>query len=404
LHFITAISTNADIKTLHTAICGLMLQQFKDMSTENSTDDQARSNITKPVPQLDFTTRTAAFFDPAWQIAITIEFYFQYAALAIGIFGMAANALVLYALVDYSAREAKKRAINLLISHQNLLDLISCIMLVVTYSIGNRIEIEGPLGYFICTIFVSDAAMNIFMYASVTNLAILTIERYLKVVHPFWSKKHLKRWMIYAGMAFAWIFGILNVLPAVFATTIIKDGVCLFYFLWESEAVRMAVGALSNLFFFLLPLVIFIYCYGRIVVVMRRQMRVMAAHNTEGHAQMNASQMQSKRVKWNITKTMIIVSVAFVICWFPNNIYFVVAHNTAQTDFLYTGYYFTIFMAYLNTCMNPFIYAMKHEGVKERLSRLMMRLKCKDVTAAVDTSSNGNSGRVKQTPADAARQ
>jgi len=133
-------------------------------------------------------------------------------------------------------------------------------------------------------------------------------------------------------------------------------------------------------------------------------MRVMAAHNTEGHAQMNASQMQSKRVKWNITKTMIIVSVAFVVCWFPNNIYFVVAHNTAQTDFLYTGYYFTIFMAYLNTCMNPFIYALKHKGVKERLACLMTRLRCKDVTAAVATSSNGNSGRVKQTPADAAHQ
>jgi len=24
----------------------------------------------------------------------------------------------------------------------------------------------------------------------------VTVERYLKVVHPFWSKKNLKRWMV----------------------------------------------------------------------------------------------------------------------------------------------------------------------------------------------------------------
>jgi len=158
--------------------------------------------------------------------------------------------------------------------------------------------------------------------------------------------------------------------------------------------------------YFLLPLVIFIYCYGRIVVVMRRQMHVMAAHNTDGHAQMNTSQMQSKRVKWNITKTMVIVSVAFVICWFPNNVYryFVLATRTAHRGYLYTGYFFTVFMAYLNTCMNPFIYAMKHEGVKETLARLMTRLRCKDVVTPAVAASSSVNGRTKQTPADATQQ
>jgi len=284
---------------------------------------------------------------------------------------------------------------NLLISHQNLLDLISCVVLVVTYSIGNRIEIEGALGYFICITFMTQTAIYIFLYVSVVNLAILTIERYLKVVHPFWSKKHLKRWMIYAGMAFAWIAGILYTVPTTFLTTVIAEGVCLGHMKWESDTVRILCGIVGILLFFLLPLVIFIYCYGRIVVVMRRQMRVMAAHNTEGHAQMNASQMQSKRAKWNITKTMIIVSVAFVICWFPNNIYFMIVENEAQPDNLYVGYYFTVFMAYLNTCINPFIYAMKHEGVKERLAHLS----CKKVMPVVDSSGSGsgNVGRTQQT-------
>jgi len=45
---------------------------------------------------------------------------------------------------------------------------------------------------------------------------------------------------------------------------------------------------------------------------------------------------------------MIIVSVAFVICWFPTIIYFVVVDNTTQTTSdLFVGYYATVFLSYL---------------------------------------------------------
>ena len=235
------------------------------------------------------------------------------------------------------------------------------------------------------------------------NLITLTIERYLKIVHPFWSKKYLKRWMIHAAMAFAWITGIMFVMIAVFITSLVVDGRCLSYFVWGSPTVRMVYGALTICIFFIAPLIVFLYCYGRVVVVMRRQMRVMAGHNAEGSSQANASQIQSKRIKWNIIKTMIIVSVAFIICWCPISIYFMIVDNTAQTSSLFVGYFPTVFMAYLNICMNPFIYAMKHEGVKEKLAHLFIRLKCKRTTAVADDSAGGsnrpNVGATQQTPA-----
>ena len=378
--------------------CGATSTQSEEMSAENSTTNETPSNTTKAI--LDYTTKTAAFFDPAWQIAITIEFYFSYAVIAIAVLGIAANGLVLYALIAHHAREAKKRAINLLIIHQNLIDLSSCMLLVITYSVGDTIYLTGALGYFLCTIFVSESATYCSLYASVINLIILTIERYMKVVHPFWSKKNIKRWMIHVAMVFAWIAGILFVVPVVFTTTLVSDGTCLNYFVWESPAARMIYGALSIFVFFLLPLIVFIYGYGRIVIVMKRQMRVMAGH-MEGGSQMNASQIQSKRVKWNIIKTMIIVSVAFVICWFPINIYFMIIDNTAQTSNIFVGYFPTVFLAYINICMNPFIYAMKHEGVKQILARLVTCCKCKRITAVGNDSgnSNNNAGRTQQTPA-----
>jgi len=72
---------------------------------------------------------------------------------------------------------------------------------------------------------------------------------------------------------------------------------------------------------------------------------------------------------------MIIVSVAFVVCWFPSSIFFLILPSLMQTYdpvSLAIGGYMTVFLAYLNSCLNPFIYATKHEGVKRQLARLVM--------------------------------
>ena len=111
--------------------CGMSITQFEEMSADNSTAVRtlgANINTT--------TEKSASFVDPAWQIATAVEFYFRYAVIAIGIFGTAANGLVLYALIDHNARSVKKRVINLLIINQNLLDLLSCILLVICHSVA----------------------------------------------------------------------------------------------------------------------------------------------------------------------------------------------------------------------------------------------------------------------------
>jgi len=138
------------------------------MTAENSTADETASNTTNQL--IDFTTKT--LFDPTWQLALTIEFYFQCALIAIGIFGIAANALVLYALIAYHVRERKKREVILLMINQNVLDLLSCVLAVITFSIKvSNIYLSGVLGYFLCTIIISENATNCMLFASIINLS-----------------------------------------------------------------------------------------------------------------------------------------------------------------------------------------------------------------------------------------
>jgi len=349
--------------------------QCENMSAENSTANSAWSN----------TTTAGAFFDPIWQLAVAIEYYFRHALLAVGVVGLAANALVLYALITYNAQQAKKRAINMLIIHQNSIDLTCCVLLLLTYFVGDRIYLAGSLGYFICAVFISNSAIFCALYASVINLITLTIERYLQIVHPFWSKKHLKRWMINTAMVFAWITAIMFNVPVVLSTMVLEDGLCDVYVTWATPGGKTIYGTSNIVIFLIMPLIIFVYCYGRIVVVMRRQMRVMAGHNAEaGSSQANASQIQSKRIKWNIVKTMVIVTVVFIMSWCPNNILYMVSDHIPMTSHLLVGYYPTVFMIYLNVSLNPFIYATKHEGVRKKLADLLNRCRCKRQTAVMD--------------------
>ena len=266
------------------------------------------SATAETIKHITSTRKPNEYFDPMFQLVYRVIFYIEYAVIAMGIVGLAANGLVLYALISHRSRQTKKRAVNLLMINQNLLDFTSCFLLVISYSIRVcKIFLTGALGYFLCFIFITTLTSDCALLGSVFNLIAITVERYLKVVHPFWSRKYLKPWMIYAAMVFSWIVGILEYAPIVFVTTVIENGVCFGLVRWESEDVKMIAYVWIFIIYFGVRVILLIFCYARIVVVIKRQMKVMAGHNVEaGHV--STSQLQSKRAKWNVIKTMIIVS------------------------------------------------------------------------------------------------
>jgi len=330
------------------------------MAGDNSTD----------VIEINSTTQAAPFIDLS---LATIELYMNYAVIFIAIVGVAANALVLYALIVHRAQQSKKKGVQLLIINQNLLDLCCCASVILCLSISvNNIYLTGALGYILCRIFINESVSLSLLSSTVINLMALTIERYLKVVYPFWSKKHLKQRMIYAAIVFSWIGGILSTAPIAFITSYVVEGTCISYGLfWENEQMKAGYTIWSFLSFFIIPFIIFVYCYGHIVAVMRKQMRVMAGHSVQSSAQSANSQAQSKRIKWNIIKTMMIVSVFFLVCWCPLNLY-IMAKNEIQSSDELIVYVATLFLPYINISLNPFIYATKHEGVRHILARMII--------------------------------
>ena len=312
------------------------------------------------------------------------EFYFHLAVVVIGVIGTAANALILYALV--ASKQHKK---HVLIVNQNALDLFSCIFLIITYSVKLcSIRLIGWIGYWLCVLILTDNILWCGIVGSTINLATITIERYIKVVH----NTKVRNWIIYSAIAFAWIGSIVCNAVAVLLSSDLINGIC-YVFIFKNKSDQIIYFFWHFASFYLIILLIFIICYGRILHVIRRQAKIMSSHNA---ASTSTATTQSNQRKINVIKTMILVSGSFAVMWLPNHIsaLLILLSPNPKLD---SGYYVSLFIAFLYICCNPFIYATKFDPVKEILIRMIPCKKTNVVSIDIGmvTFRNGPAGHAR---------
>jgi len=317
-----------------------------------------------------------------------VAFYFKCAVVVVGVAGAAANALILYAMV--ASGQHKKQ---LLIFNQNALDLASCLFLVLTYSVKLcYIYLTGVLGYWLCMMILSENVMWWTIVGSTINLISITIERYLKVVHSVWSKKCLRTWMIYFAIAFAWVGGFITNAVPIFLTSAVKDGVCYSVAFWPSREARLAYGIWYFVSFYVIVLSLFLFCYWRILITIRRQASAMARYSSV--------QKQSNKIQWNVIKTMVVVSAFFAITWTPLDVYYLLIMFNTELSLLDNVYYALTSISFVYICTNPFIYAIKFDPVRHILQGLIACKKSFNPDQSIELgihSSSAQQNRSNQT-------
>ena len=297
-----------------------------------------------------------------------IEFYFQCVALAMAVVGTAANALIFYALVV-----SKQYKTHPLIVHQNALDLFASFFMAVTYITRLcNVGLTGSAGYWMCALLLSESLSWWGTFASAINLAIITIERYLKVVYPICSKNKLRNWMIYAAMATAWIVSFIANVVVAFPTSGVIDGVCYAYTIWKTKTANVIYYVWNFLSFYVVILFIFVFCYWRILVVIRRLARITASHAAaEGSSTAQSQNLQLDEIQSSVTKTMIFVCSCYAISWLPAYTHFLLL-TLYPHPLPFDGiYYATVLVAYSYMLTNPFIYAIKLDPVRQVLLSLI---------------------------------
>src|SRR6218665_405325 len=329
-----------------------------ETSTKNTTDftNVTDSNLNFEVTSDDMST------------------FFTFVIL-IGIIGCIANGTVLRVLLSTKIRTQTS---NLLIINQVAMDLYSCILLIVSYSSRLlRLHLKGRSGWFLCVFLQNDMSTFIGLAGSIGSVEAITAERYFKVVHPIAHRKNFRNWMIYVAIPLTWINGFLANIAGIWTSGLV-NGICYSFSFWPTEQLATTYAIIILIWEYFLPLLLFIDCYWHILAVIRGQMKVFNGHQDNDTM---AQQTTANKAQMNVITTMIGICLAFFICWTPNQIWFLM--NTIGYTVDIEVYYVTLFLIFLNTTLNPFIYAAKHGAVKKGLRQMFGRMTDNTTVAAI---------------------
>ena len=140
---------------------------------------------------------------------------------------------------------------------------------------------------------------------------------------------------------------------------------CILSAFWPSDLISSIVGVFLVTIEFFVPLIILLYCYGRILYMLTKRLNVNIGGN-------DVPSEKIQLAKTNTIKTFLTVGICFVICWASNQVYYLL-YNLGYTlelnGNLYKG---TIVMVFLNFIVNPFIYLVKYHDFQKALRTIFV--------------------------------
>ena len=283
------------------------------------------------------------------------------ASVVIGAVGLIANGFVLVVLLGFAT--LKYRPSVLLILHQTVTDAICSAMTLLTYGtyMTHQGKLQGMLGKILCQAIVNEELFWISFSASTFSLVSITLERYLVVVHPVFHRNHFSKRLVAVLIVLCWVLAVLLNLPFALVSEVDADGYCIVN---SRGTFGLIITTTYFLGCFFLPMMCIILAYTHMIFILVK--RTKAIHISQNSGKLSKGQM-------NMTKTMVLVAVVFVICLLPYHIYLVV-YDLKPLDInhpVYLDIYiWLLVISSTNCCINPFIYAVKYEAFKTGIRRM----------------------------------
>ncbi|KAM4898813.1 SSR1 protein, partial [Sylvia borin] len=281
--------------------------------------------------------------------AILISFIYSVVCLV----GLCGNSMVIYVILRYAKM---KTATNIYILNLAIADEL--LMLSVPFLVTSTLLHHWPFGSLLCRLVLSVDAIN--MFTSIYCLTVLSVDRYIAVVHPIKAARYRRPTVAKMVNLGVWVLSILIILPIIiFSNTAANsDGTVACNMLMPEPTQRWLVVFVVYTFLmgFLLPVVAICLCYILIIAKMR-----MVA--------LKAGWQQRKRSERKITLMVMMVVMVFVICWMPFYIVQLVNVFVEQDDATISQ--LSVILGYANSCANPILYGFLSDNFKRSFQRLL---------------------------------
>ncbi|XP_078657371.1 somatostatin receptor type 2-like [Branchiostoma floridae x Branchiostoma belcheri] len=275
--------------------------------------------------------------------------------------GLLGNSLVIYMLLGFTKM---KNASNFYVLNLALADVLS--MLGVPFTSASTAIERWVFGRAMCKIVQSVDALN--MFSSVFNLAVLSVDRYLTIVCSH-SHAHLRRPKVALVVSLSvWVAAILVTIPVIIVSDMIPRGSGEYEctLIWPDNVVfwHKAFTSYTFVIGFVVPLAVICISYLMVVRHLRQ--------NTSAHT---AVARVSVRMRVKVTRTVTAMIVTFVVCKLPFHLCQLVSLATTlhPTLGLLVVFHTAMAMSYVNSCVNPILYAFMSQRFRESF-RAALRL------------------------------
>lgn len=234
-----------------------------------------------------------------------------------------------------------------------LADLLCCLSLPLLM-VPLAQDDHWPFGPMACTLVKS--LFYLVMYCSILQLVVISIDRWLMVSKPIWCQNKRRPKMAAWFCLAVWVLALLGSIPQLIFTREIQAGddkrECIAVYKrlsgWSITSFRFLAG-------FFLPFLVIAVCHW---VVYRK-------------AQAGSSQGRPRSRK---TLRIILAMVScFFLCFLPLHVVDFVRLATPRSSprgpQVYIAHELTLCLAYLNSCLNPLLYACLGRSFKDSMSR-----------------------------------
>ena len=271
---------------------------------------------------------------------------------------------------------------RLLLQHQAIVDTFICIMGITHYT-QDRMWMTANDGFnlLVCQFWHTTYLYWAIVFVSVWNVVFITVERFILINFPL-KHRNITPKHLFIVFPFFWFFGFLFLGPAFTLKTYDKENQeCLSEMLLSTTEWMTFLSYLAIILMFVvyvLPIAIFIGLYTKTLVTLRQKRET----NKESHILKIADQQ--------MTRTAIAVAIVFIISMSWDNIGSALFYsglicnmpNTWPND---VG----VFLAALNSCANPLIYAVFLAAFRKSLR--------KTFKSGVDFVSGDSSNKTEST-------
>ncbi|XP_033127533.1 G-protein coupled receptor 54-like [Anneissia japonica] len=291
--------------------------------------------------------------------------------------GVIGNGLVIYVIVK---NKAMKTATNYYILNLAITD-VAFLSFCAPLTAAMYISAEWLYGRFLCKFFYY--MMQVTAQATCLTLTAMSLDRFQVIVWPLKSLKGRSTAVARVGNIVVWTVSGFASLPVAFYYDVIYNRFACFdvcFENWPSTYWKTGYTIYSAFALYIIPVVVISVCYSVMLRVLWRQRIPL----DEQHHSIKSKTLYQKR---KITRMVLAVVILFVVCWLPQHV--LVLWIRLDSGFPYGIATYTLkttahIMAYLNSCVNPFVYAFMGENFRNYF-RKAFPICCKQSDVVPDT-------------------